>query len=89
MKEYRVDIQRAVQWARKCIHRKPIWRVGHAVLAASLAQLDLIEEAKTAVDNYLEIIPDETISKLRLFPFKNRTDARRLEEGLRRAGLPE
>jgi adenylate cyclase len=79
----------AVQWARKCIHRKPIWRVGHAVLAASLAQLDLIEEAKTAVDNYLEIIPDETISKLRLLPFKNRTDARRLEEGLRRAGLPE
>jgi tetratricopeptide (TPR) repeat protein len=79
----------AVQWARKCIHRKPIWRVGHAVLAASLAQLDLIEEAKAAVDNYLEIIPDETISKLRFLPFKNHTDARRLEEGLRRAGLPE
>jgi adenylate cyclase len=79
----------AVQWARKCIHRKPIWRVGHAVLAASLAQLNLIEEAKAAVDNYLEIIPDETISKLRFLPFKNHIDARSLEEGLQKAGLPE
>jgi TolB-like protein len=79
----------AVQWARKCIHRKPIWRVGHAVLAASLAQLDLLEEAKAAVDNYLEIIPDETISDLRFLPFKDHTDEHRLEEGLRKAGLPE
>ena len=79
----------AVQWARKCIHRKPIWRVGHAVLAASLAQLDLLEEAKAAVDNYLEIIPDETISELRFLPFKNHIDARRLEEGLQKAGLPD
>ncbi len=79
----------AVQWARKCIHRKPIWRVGHAVLAASLAHLDLKDEAKAAVDNYLEIIPDETISNLRFLPFKNHTDARRLEEGLHKAGLPE
>lgn len=79
----------AVQWALKCVNRKPSWRVGHAVLAASLAQLDLIEEAKAAVDNYLEIIPDETISKLRFLPFKNHIDARRLEEGLQKAGLPE
>ena len=64
-------------------------RVGHAVLAASLAQFDLIEEAKAAVDNYLEIISDETISKLRFLPFKNHTDAHRLEEGLQKACLPE
>ena len=79
----------AVHWARKCVHRKPIWRVGHAVLVASLAQLDLLEEAKVAVDNYLEIIPNETISELRDLPFKNNTDARRFEEGLRKAGFPE
>ena len=79
----------ATQWARKCIHRKPIWRVGHAVLVASLAQLDLIKEAKDAVYNYLENIPDETISKLRFLPFKNHTDARCFEDGLRKAGLPE
>jgi hypothetical protein len=80
----------ATQWARKCIHRKPIWRIGHAVLASSLAQLNLLEEAKEAVDNYLELIPDETISELRnLLPFKRPKDARRFEEGLLNAGLPE
>jgi len=79
----------AVQWARKSVQRKPIWRVGHAVLAASLAQLDLIKEAKAAVDNYLDNIPNETISKLRFLPFKNHIDARRLEDGLHKAGLPE
>jgi tetratricopeptide (TPR) repeat protein len=79
----------ATQWARKCINRKPIWRIGHAVLTSSLARLDLLEEAKAAVDNYLEIIPDETISKLRFLPFKNHIDARSLEEGLQKAGLPE
>jgi tetratricopeptide (TPR) repeat protein len=79
----------AVQWACKCIHRKPIWRVGHAVLVSSLAQLDHLEEAKAAVDNFLENIPNETISKLRKLPFKNRDDAHRFEEGLRKAGLPE
>jgi adenylate cyclase len=79
----------AVQWARKCIHRKPSWRVGHAVLATSLSHLNLLEEAVEAVDNYIENIPDETISNLRLLPFKNQNDARRFEEGLRRAGLPE
>lgn len=79
----------AVQWARKCIHRKPSWRVGHAVLATSLAHLNLLEEAKEAVNNYIANIPNETISKLRFLPFKNHDDARRFEEGLRKAGLPE
>ena len=80
----------ATQWARKSVHRKPNWRIGHAVLASSLAQLNLLEEAKEAVDNYLELIPDETISELRnLLPFKRPKDARRFEEGLLNAGLPE
>ena len=79
----------AVQWARKSVQRKRSWRLGHAVLATSLAHLNLLEEAKEAVNNYIENIPDETISKIRFLPFKNHTDARRFQEGLRRAGLPE
>ena len=78
----------AAQWARKSIQRKPSWRGGHTVLASSLAHLNLLEEAKEAVDYYLENIPDATISKMHL-PFKNQNGARRLEEGLRKAGLPE
>jgi TolB-like protein len=79
----------AVQWARKCIHRKPIWRVGHAVHVSSLAQLDLLEKTQFAVDNFLENIPNETISELRKLPFKNPDEAQRFEEGLRKAGMPE
>ena len=79
----------AAQWARKTVQRKPTWRVGHAVLAASLGQLNRLEEAKEAVNNYLQMIPDATISGLRQLPFKNPDDAHRFEEGLRNAGLPE
>jgi adenylate cyclase len=79
----------AVQWASKCINRKPNWRVGHAILATSLSHLNLLEEAKEAVNIYIENIPNETISKLSFLPFKNPNDARRFEEGLRKAGLPE
>jgi adenylate cyclase len=78
----------AVQWARKSIQRKPSWRIGHIVLASSLAHLDLLEEAQEAVDYYLENIPDAAISKLNLLS-KNLSYLRRLEEGLRKAGLPE
>jgi adenylate cyclase len=78
-------------WARKSVHRKPNWRGGHAVLAASLAQLDLLEEAKEAVDDFLENRPLETISKLRnAMVIAGKPDhVHRFEEGLRKAGLPE
>ena len=78
----------AAQWARKSIQWKPGWRIGHAILASSLAHLDLLEEAKEAVDYYRENIPDAAISKLHLTS-KNQSYVRRVEEGLRKAGLPE
>jgi len=78
-------------WARKSVHRKPSWRGGHAILAASLAQLNLLEEAKEAVDNYLGHFPHETISDLRkAMVIAGKPDyVKRFEEGLRKAGLPE
>jgi len=78
-------------WAQKSVHRKPNWRGGHAVLAASLAQLDLLDEAKEAVDNFLESCPHETISKLRnAMIIAGKPDhVCRFEDGLRKAGLPE
>ena len=82
--------QEASKWARKSINRKSNWRIGHAVLASSLAQLNLLEEAKEAVDNFLENIPNETITDLRkVLPFKRPEDAERFENGLRNAGMPE
>ena len=80
----------ASQWALKSVHRKPSWRIGHAVLAASLAQLNLLKEAREAANNYLENFPNETISDiLKLIPIKRPEDARRFEEGLCKSGLPE
>jgi len=80
----------ASQWALKSVNRKPNWRLGHAVLASSLAQLNLLKEAKEAVNNYLEHFPNETISGLRkVFPIKRPEDVCQFEEGLRKAGLPE
>ena len=79
----------AVLWARKSIYRKSVFGLGHAVLISSLAYLNRLEEAKEAVRNFLEIIPKAKISGFRQIPFKIPENFNRLEEGLRRAGLPE
>ena len=80
----------ASQWARKSVHRKPSWRGGHALLASSLAQINLFEEAKEAVKNYLKNFPNETISDLQMvFKIRRPDKAHQFEEGLRKSGLPE
>ena len=80
----------ASQWARKSVHRKPSWRGGHALLASSLAQINLFEEAKEAVKNYLKNFPNETISDLQMvFAIRRPDKAHQFEEGLRKAGLPD
>lgn len=80
----------AESWARKSMYRKPGYHVAHALLAASLAQLDRLKEAEEAVRHYLEIFPNANISRLLdLLPFKYSADALRLVEGLHKAGLPD
>ena len=81
--------EEALHWARKSVQRKVNWRVGHAALVSSLAQLGRVEEAKKALADYIEAIPEATISGLRRLPFKHQGDAERMAEGLRIAGLPE
>ena len=80
----------ASEWAIKSVYRKPRWRLGLAVLASSFAHLNLLTEAKNAIKNYLENMPNETISELlSVLPIKQTDDANRFEEGLHKAGLPE
>ena len=79
----------AEEWARKAVYRKPSWYMGHTMLAASLAKLNRVKEAKETVDKYLQIFPHARLSALKEHPFKNPNDALRLEDGLRKAGLPE
>jgi adenylate cyclase len=78
----------AESWARKSVYRKPGYHLAHALLAATLAQLDRLKEAQETVQHYLEIFPHANISRLvDLLPFKYSADALRLGEGLRKAGL--
>jgi adenylate cyclase len=80
----------AENWARKSLLRKSGYHVACALLAASLAKLDQLREAQEAVRHYLEIFPNANISRLLdLLPFKYPADAMKLEEGLRKAGLPD
>ena len=65
--------------------------VGTPSLPPALLISIFLEEAKEAVDNFLENCPLETISKLRnAMVIAGKPDhVHRFEEGLRKAGLPE
>jgi hypothetical protein len=62
----------------------------HHVLIASLAQLDRIDEAKTALNRLEELDPGLTIERLlEIFPLSGYRNLDGMLDGLRKAGLPE
>jgi adenylate cyclase len=76
---------------RECVARTPDFRAGHMWLAATCAQLGLMDEARTQVAEVLRLQPDFTIAGT-LTPFnafKSAADAEHYLDGLRKAGLPE
>ncbi len=66
-------------------------RCGHVGLAATLAQLGNLDEARAEAAEVLRIEPKYTIegTQRRLAPFKRPEDAEHFFDGLRKAGLPE
>jgi adenylate cyclase len=83
------DYERAAEWAKKSIQRNREWYLGHVYFIAALAQLDRIEEAQSALHEYLTLLPRASISELRRLPLKIIGDFEHLCAGLRKAGLPE
>lgn len=79
----------AAEWARKSLQRKPNWRVGHAILSASLGHLGRSDEAMAAAEAYRNVFPETDTKVLFDLPFKSPADAQRFAEGLRSAGLSE
>ena len=79
----------AAEWAKKSIQRNRTWYLGHVYLVAALAQLDRIEEAQSARQEYLALFPHATISDLKRLPFKIVSDVEHLCAGLRKAGVPK
>lgn len=61
-----------------------------AYIAASYSELGRDQEARQTVERLLEYKPDASISTLRnLHLYKNQNDRERVQNAVRRAGLPE
>ena len=79
----------AVEWTRKSLEASPGTSAGLATLAASLAHLGRLKEARECVAEMLRQSPDVTLSHIRSFPIKDAEYLERLIDGLAKAGLPE
>ena len=82
--------EEAVTWANKVIADRPETPAGHRLLAASLAQLGRIAEARKALEDLLKITPGLTATLLRnITHFKRPVDFDRYIDAMRKAGLPD
>jgi adenylate cyclase len=85
------DHEEALHWARTTIQNprsSGYWP--HSALAAALAHLDQIDEARAAVAAALDAVPDLSITYLaKTLPTKQAGGLDPYLEGLRKAGLPE
>ena len=80
----------AASWARTAIRDQPHFLAGHRVAAAANALAGRMEEARASISALREADPTFRISNLwTRIPFRRAEDRARLEEGLRKAGLPE
>ena len=87
LKEY----SQALLPLREFTSRAPNVSQGHIWLAANLAQLGQLDEARAEAAELLRIDPKYTIdgTQKRLALFKRPEDAEHMFDGLRKAGLPE
>jgi adenylate cyclase len=85
------DYEAAVHWAQKTLQiPRAIGHWPHAMLAAPLAHLGRMDEARAEIKLALEQKPDLSISHLKkTFPTKHPDGLAPYIDGLRKAGLPE
>jgi TolB-like protein/class 3 adenylate cyclase len=85
--------EEAVAWLNRSIELGPNWPTPHLWLAAALAQLGRLEEARESARAGLELNPGFTIARLRSSAFSDNAaylaGRERVYEGLRMAGVPE
>jgi adenylate cyclase len=80
----------AVSWGQRALDESPSFSGSHRSLAAALAHLGRIEEARVVVAQLRALAPDETLTKLAAtaaIRFSGRLPL--MLDGLRKAGLPE
>lgn len=80
----------AITTLESALEKNPINPRTQAVLAASYAQANRIDDATWIIDQLLAHHPKVTITRLRnAFPFRDEKQIQQFQEGLRKAGLPE
>jgi tetratricopeptide (TPR) repeat protein len=87
------DDAKATEWLHRSLQANPNYPLANFLLAAALALLGKLDEARTAADAGLALDPTFTIRRLKAFPRNSNSDyragTRRMIEGMRLAGLPE
>jgi TolB-like protein/class 3 adenylate cyclase/tetratricopeptide (TPR) repeat protein len=83
----------AVAWLRQCLEANRNYPIAHFQLAASLALLGSLEEARSAARAGLAIDPTFTIRRMRGIVMSDhptfRAGSERIRRGMRMAGVPE
>ncbi|WGR70282.1 MULTISPECIES: adenylate/guanylate cyclase domain-containing protein [unclassified Bradyrhizobium] len=83
----------AVVWFRRSLNDNSNFPIAYFELAAALAHLGKLDEARGAVKKGLALNPTFTIRRLKAIPFSDdstfREQGRRVIQGMRMAGVPE
>jgi TolB-like protein len=83
----------AAEWLHRCLRANPNYPLAHFELAAALALLGNLDEARAAAKAGLALEPTFTIRRLKAFPRHDNSDfragSRRIIQGMRMAGVPE
>ncbi|QOZ10301.1 adenylate/guanylate cyclase domain-containing protein [Bradyrhizobium sp. CCBAU 51765] len=83
----------AVVWFRRGLNSNPNNPIAHLNLAAALAHLGKLDEARACTNKALALSPTLTIRRLKGVPFSDdptfREQTRRVIQGMRLAGVPE
>ncbi len=84
------EYEMALETSRTAVTRMPGIMQAGVWYSAAAGELGRNEEARMAAAEVLRLKPDFTITRfLAMIRLANQEDARRLADGLRKAGLPE
>lgn len=79
-----------VEWAKRVTQTATDHPIGWRFLTIGYVELDRIADARVALDRYLQLVPHETIERVRATVSARRAEDReRIMDALRKAGLPE
>ncbi|WP_426609110.1 winged helix-turn-helix domain-containing tetratricopeptide repeat protein [Bradyrhizobium sp. McL0616] len=83
----------AAEWQHRCLKANPNFPIAQFQLAAALALLGELDEARTARKAGLALDPTFTIRRFKAYPYAGNPDfraaSRRIIQGMRLAGVPE